>query len=95
MALHALAKATARIVQTREIEVYDAFAVLGLEERYRFIGSEVGDTKNLWRKAFDAYTDAFKGKNIGELGTFEGFLKGLGRMSLSKRLSFLLTESWN
>ncbi|KAF9028359.1 SET domain-containing protein [Hymenopellis radicata] len=83
LALHALARATARVLQTRETDVYEAFAVLGLEERFRFQGADVGELRSMWVRSFEVYKAAFAGKDLGDMGTLEGFLKGLGRMSLN------------
>ncbi|KIY71842.1 SET domain-containing protein [Cylindrobasidium torrendii FP15055 ss-10] len=84
-ALHALVKATARIAQTHETDVLDAFATLGMEERYQFTRADASSMRSVWRQAFELYLDAFKNniKQLGELATFEGFLKGLGKMSLN------------
>lgn len=84
MGLHALAKATARVLQTHENDVFEAFAVLGMEQKFQFQKEEVGQLREIWNDAFSAYKAAFTGRKLGELGTMDGFLKGLGRMSLSE-----------
>lgn len=99
MALHALSRATARVLLggVQEWDVVKAMAELGMEERFEKI--HVTPERETWKQVWKLYLDAFRSpqalkiiakakKPLGEqtekeLFSYEGFLRGLGRMSLN------------
>ncbi|KAK0506027.1 hypothetical protein EDD18DRAFT_1342366 [Armillaria luteobubalina] len=99
MALHALSRATARVLLggEQEWDVVKAMAELGMEERFQKI--HVTPERETWKQVWKLYVDTFRSpqalklvakakKPLGEqtekeLFSYEGFLRGLGRMSLN------------
>ncbi|KAK0208411.1 hypothetical protein DFS33DRAFT_1496957 [Desarmillaria ectypa] len=99
MALHALSRVTARVLLggEQEWDVVKAMAELGMEERFQKIHAT--PERETWKQVWALYVSAFQSpqalkivaktkKPLGEqtkteLFSYEGFLRGLGRMSLN------------
>ncbi|KAG7450171.1 SET domain-containing protein [Guyanagaster necrorhizus] len=99
MALHAISRVTARVLLggEQEWDVVKAMAELGMEERFQKI--HLTPERETWKRVWTLYVDAFRSPQAlkivakskkplaeqteKELFSYEGFLRGLGRMSLN------------